>query len=396
MPRIKLTQAAVDRLAPPKTGRIEFFDSHLPGFGLRVADSGHKAWVVFYRIGGKQRRYTIGTLATHPKVDQARERAREILREVERGIDPAAAKAAPAARQPDTVEGLVAQFIERYAKPKNRSWKETERILRLHVVSRWAGREANSIGRRDLRELLEELVDRGNPIAANRVLAAIRKMFGWAVEWDILAASPVINIKAPGKEIERERVLTDEELVKVWSAADTMGGVSGAFLKSLILTGQRRDEVSSMRWVDLDLAARVWTLPREATKGDRSHEVPLAPLAVEILTALPRTGVYVFSSARGERPISGYSKIKARAEQLAGVGDWRIHDLRRTAGTGMARAGIAVSTISRVLNHKEGGVTKIYNRYGYLDEKKHALETWARKVESLLRPLPDKVVALRA
>jgi integrase len=124
--------------------------------------------------------------------------------------------------------------------------------------------------------------------------------------------------------------------------------------------------------------------------------VPLSPAVIEELTALPRTGTYVFSSTRGERPISGYSKIKARAEKLAGFDDWRIHDLRRTAGTGMARAGTAVSTISRVLNHKEGGVTKIYNRYSYLDEKRHALETWARKVGSLVRPGADNVVPLRA
>jgi integrase len=226
------------------------------------------------------------------------------------------------------------------------------------------------------------------------VLAAIRTMFTWAVQRDLLAASPVAGIKAPGKETERERVLADDEIVKVWTAAAKMGGVSGALIQCLILTAQRRDEVATMRWADLDLEARVWTLPREATKGDRSHQVPLSPLVIEILTALPRTGVYVFASPRGDRPISGYSKIKSRAEQLAGFDDWRFHDLRRSAGTGMARAGIAVSTISRVLNHKEGGVTKIYNRYSYLDEKRHALETWARKVESLVRPGADNVVAL--
>ena len=109
-----------------------------------------------------------------------------------------------------------------------------------------------------------------------------------------------------------------------------------------------------MRWTDLDLEARVWTLPREATKGDRSHEVPLAAQMIEVLTTLPRTDGNVFSSTRGERPMSGYSKIKARAEQLAGFEDWRIHDLRRTAGTGMARAGIAVSTISKVPRQPQG------------------------------------------
>ena len=268
-------------------------------------------------------------------------------------------------------------------------------MLSLHVLPRWGKREAASITRRDVLDLMDALVDGGLPIGANRVLAAVRKMFGWAVERDILPTSPVVNVRAPGKETERDRVLTDEELKKVWEAAERKGGVSGAFLKTLILTAQRRDEVSSMRWADLDLEARVWTLPREATKGDRSHEVPLSPAVIEVLTALPRTGAYVFSSTRGERPISGYSKIKVAADKLAGFDDWRLHDLRRTAGTGMARGGIATSTISRVLNHKEGGVTKIYNRYGYLDEKRHALETWARKVESLVRPGPDNVLLLQ-
>jgi len=396
MPTIKLTQAAVERLAPPKTGRVEFFDAHLPGFGLRVSDSGRKSWVVLYRVGTppRLRRFTIGTLATHPKVDEARDRAREILQEVARGVDPAETQKAAPERPADTVRTVAKQFIERYAKPKNRSWAETEKTLARHVVARWGDREATSISRRDVLELLDDLVDRGNPIAANRVLAAIRKMFGWAVERDILPASPVINVKAPGKEVERERVLTDDELTRLWTAADKTGGVAGGFFKALILSGQRRDEVATMRWADLNMETKVWTLPREATKGDRSHEVPLAPLMIEVLTALPRTGDYVFSSTRGERPISGYSKMKARIATLAGFDDWRIHDLRRTAGTGMARCGIAVSTISRVLNHKEGGVTKIYNRYSYLDEKRHALETWARKVESMVRPMASNVVAL--
>ena len=426
MPTIKLTQAAVDKISPPKAGRLEVFDTLLPGFGLRVAATGHKAWILFYRFEGKQRRYTIGTLAKHPKVDDVRDNARELLRAVERGIDPAATIAVPATRVPDTVKMLVTQFIERYAKPKNKSWKTTESILQRHIVARWGAREAVSISRRDVLELLDELVDRGNPIAANRVLAAIRKMFAWAIERDIVAASPVLTVKAPGKEIERERVLTDDELLRVWQAADKTGGIPGAFFKTLILTGQRRDEVAGMRWADLNIESKVWTLPREATKGDRSHEVPLAALAIEVLTALPRTGTYVFTS-RGfrrvpgkpvaenrlterDRPISGYSKIKAALDaKIAEIVEedaarhgveaetqegWRIHDLRRTAGTGMARAGIAVSTISRVLNHKEGGVTRIYNRYSYLDEKRHALDTWARKVESLVCPMTGNVVRL--
>lgn len=414
MPTIRLTQAAAEKLSPPKSGRVEYFDSHLPGFGLRISAAGARSWVVFYRVGSppRLRRYTIGSFATYPKVEAARDRARAVLQDVDKGIDPAEAKAAEATRPADTVAMLAGEFIERYAKPKNRSWAESEKTLKRHIVSRWGKREAASITRRDVLDLLDELVDKGNPIAANRVLATVRKMFGWAVERDILAASPVVNIKAPAREVERDRVLTDDELKTIWAAAEKAGGVPGAFFKTLILTGQRRDEVATMRWDALDLDARVWTLPRDATKGDRSHEVPLSPLAIKVLTAVPRTGEFVFSRARvgkkaaggkpaqqrpsRERPISGYSKMKAAIAEEAGFTDWRIHDLRRTAGTGMARAGIAVSVISRVLNHKEGGVTKIYNRYSYLDEKRHALETWARKVETLVKKSPANVVEMRA
>ena len=395
MPVIKLTQAAVERLHAPQTGRVEYFDSNLPGFGLRIAESGHKSWIAFYRLNGRQRRYTIGTLSTFPKVEDARERAREIFRDVARGVDPAEARLQPPSRQPDTVASVAAEFIERYAKPKNRSWRDTELTLQRTVVSRWGTRDIASITRRDVLDLLDALVDRGHPISANRALAAIRKMFGWAVERDILPSSPIVNIKAPGKEVERERVLSDDELTQLWVAADRVGGIASGFFKTLILTGQRRDEVASMRWCDIDTEARVWTLPREFTKADRIHEVPLAPLALDVLTSQPRVGTYVFSGTHGAKPLAGFSKLKARIEQSAGISGWRIHDLRRTAGTGMARAGIAVSTISRVLNHKEGGVTRIYNRYSYLDEKRHALDTWARKVEGLVKPCATEEVKLR-
>lgn len=400
MPTMKLTQLAVDRIGKPTGGRIEYFDSQLPGFGLRVTEAGHKSWVVMYRVGGKLRRFTIDTLAKLPKVDDARREASAIMQRAARGEDPAAEKKAERnarpepARDPDTVRMIAALFVERYCRPNNRSWAETERTLRNHVVSRWGDRELANIARRDILDLLDDLVDRGNPIAANRVLAAVRKMFAWAVERDIIAASPVQKVKAPGKETERERVLTDDELIRIWRAAEAMGGNAGGFVRMLALTGQRRDEVATMRWRDVDIEQAVWTLPREATKGDRSHQVPLAPLAVEILQSLPRLGDFIFTTA-GDRPISGYSKIKVRTDKLVGINqDWRFHDLRRTCGTGMARLGIAVSTISRVLNHKEGGVTKIYNRYSYLDEKRHALEVWAAHVGRLLNPPEPNVLTL--
>jgi integrase len=396
MPKLRLTQLAVDRVRPPAAGRTELFDAHLPGFGLRVSAGGHRSWFLFYRFGGRQRRHTIGTLAAVPRVEEARERAREVLRDVARGLDPAAeAVAKPAAL---TLAELGATFIERHAKPRNRTWRGTARLLERHVYPAWGERPATDIAKRDVRALLDQVAAK-HPVGVNRVLAAIRKLFNWAVEQDLLPTAPTAGVKAPAKETARERVLTDAELAAVWRAADALGPAARAFVRLLILTGQRRDEVAGLRWADVDLDAAggaVWTLPREATKADRTHEVPLSAAAVAILAGLPREGEYVLSTTGGRRPISGYSKVKARLDELAGVTGWRFHDLRRTAGTGLARLGVAVATISRVLNHTEGGVTKIYNRYGYLDEKRAALNRWAAHVEWLVAPAPDNVVALRA
>ncbi|HUB46551.1 MAG TPA: tyrosine-type recombinase/integrase [Acetobacteraceae bacterium] len=440
MPQKKLTQLAVDEIAAPKAGRVEYFDKNLPGFGLRIADSGHKSWVVMYRLPGnpKIRRYTIA-FAKFPKVADARDEARRIMQKAEHGEDPAKVEAP---KQRDTVKRLVEQFIDRYAKTRNRSWEQIKQLLDRHIVSRWGDREAASITGRDVRELLDELNNKGSPIASNRTLAHGRKMYNWAVAEEILATNPFAGVQPRGTETERDRVLQDDELIRLWRAADRKGGTVGGFLKMLILTAQRRDEVAGMRWVDIDFdrtvveaqdereievgKAVVWTLPREMTKGDRSHEVPLSPQAVAVLKSLPRIGEYVFGARRPrrkmgqaaadqftdrDRPISGYTKIKEAIEsklaelatEAAGEGeeaqamaDWRFHDLRRSAATGMARLGVATSTISRVLNHKEGGVTKIYNRYSFLREKQVALERWGRRVQSLTSPAPDNVVELRA
>jgi len=400
MPTIRLTQLAVDKIGPPKIGRVEYFDAILPGFGLRISSTGARSWILMFRVDGKLRRLTVGTVAKVPRVEDARREARAALEAAAAGDDPAGKKVSDnetsLRRREDTVAAVVERHVARYCKPRNRSWRDTQRLLINHVVSRWGDRHVATIARRDVRELLDDLAVRGFGAGANRVLAATRKLFGWAVEQDIIDASPCVALRAPAAETERDRVLKDDELIRVWRAAETMGGVAGAFIQMLALTGQRRDEVATIRWQDVDLDKDLWTLSREATKGDRSHEVPLAPLAVEILGRLPRLGDFVFTTA-GDRPISGYSKINARLDKLAGIEHgWRLHDARRTCGTGMARLGVAVSTISRVLNHKEGGVTKIYNRYSYLDEKRQALGVWASHIERLLIPTPENVVTLRA
>ena len=404
MARMKLTAAAVDRIKPPATGRTEYWDLLLPGFVLRVTANGAKSWAVMYRVHGRRRRYTLGS---YPNLSlaKARERAKAAFEAIAIGGDPGAAKADRRASRVDAFESVVANFIERYAKPNNRSWAVTAALFNRHVLPRWGDLDINTIRKRDVVELLDAVHDDRGPYAANRTLAAIRKLFNWAVERDIIDGSPCAGVKAPGKERQRDRVLADDEIMTLWAAWDQMMWPWGPFCKLLLVTAQRRDEVAHMRWPDFDLGdAKRWTLPRELTKNDRAHEVPLSPLAVDIIESCPRFdwSDYVFASrladTDNDRPVSGFGGAKARTEVLteAPIADWRLHDLRRTAATNMARLGVGVDIIGRVLNHASGhGVTGIYDRHSYLPEKERALAVWANRLESIIRPdAEERVVSI--
>jgi integrase len=196
----------------------------------------------------------------------------------------------------------------------------------------------------------------------------------------------VASIKAPARESSRDRVLSEEEIGRIWSACEGMGWPFGPLIQLLLVTGQREDEVAGMRWSDIDLKSCVWTLPREMSKSDRLNQVPLPLLALQILEALPRTGELVFSTT-GTTPVSGFSKAKKRCDRLSGVESWRFHDLRRTVASGMAKLKVEPWVVEKVLNHQTGqlsGVAGVYNRWGYLDEKREALERWATHLKRVM------------
>ena len=394
----KLTAAAVERIKPNPEKRLEIPDGLLPGLYLIVQPTGGKSWAARYRYHGRPRKVTLGS---YPALGlkEAREAARAALQNVAKGKDPAADRALQKAARPDTFEAVVADFIEKYAKKKTRSWRKTKRTLEREVVSQWGRRPIDSITRADVIDLLDSIMDEGKHYKANRVLGYVRKLFNWALERGIVETSPVANVSAPGKETRRDRVLGDDEIRAVWNGAEHLGYPFGGLVKMLLVTAQRREEVATMRWSHVDLDDAVWTLPREVTKSDRSHQVPLSPLALEILNHLPKMGEHLFSSGRrGDIPVSGYSVAKRRLDKLSGVADWRLHDLRRTAASGMAQLNTAPHVLSKVLNHASDGtgVTAIYNRYGYEVEKRYALEAWGQRLESIIRPADDeKVVPLR-
>jgi integrase len=435
MPTIKLTQPAIEKLKAPSFGRIEYWDNQLPGFGLRISETGRRTWVVMYRVGGKLVRETLGTAAVIPSVADARTRARESLQKAQAGVNPVEEKrgserAAKLARErtPKSFGAVVDLYLNRYAEKNTRisTRKETKRVLDHDVRLVWEQRSIAEIARRDVIELLDAIVDRGAAVQANRTLAVLRRLFNWAVEREIIPASPVVGLKMPTAETARDRALTDEEIRHFWIGCDKLGWPFGPMFKLLLLTAQRRDEVGGVEWSEIELSKGVWAIPREKAKNNRAHEVHLSELAVEIVDDLPKISrprgdgagsepsPYLFTT-NGERPVSGFSKAKERIDkhmlqllraeleepgkdpEKAEIEGWILHDLRRTAATGMARLYIAPHVVDRILNHVSGtirGVAAVYNRHAYLEERKAALEAWGRYVEGLVRPAPANVVYL--
>ncbi len=426
-----LTIKALENLKPG-AARREVPDGHTRGLFFVLQPSGAGSWAFRYRFAGKPKKLTIGP---YPAIDipAARKMASEAAQAVARGDDPAAAKqvAKQAARVEaapvrDLVETVVETFIERYAKKQTRenSWRETERILKREIVREWEGKRLSEIGRVDVHDLLDKIVDRGSPIVANRTLAAFRRMCGWAVERGLIDASPCDNVKAPAAENSRDRVLSDTEIKAAWGAFAAIGWPFGPLAQLLLLTGARRDEVADARWSEIDLDKKIWTIAKERAKNGTAHEIPLSDAAVSILKALPRIADgkksdFVFTT-NGKTSVSGFSRAKEqfdgaildalRAEAAAhgenpdevkAPAHWTLHDLRRTAASGMAGLGIAPHVVEAVLNHKSGtikGVAAVYNRYSYADEKRAALEAWARKLDAIVsgRPAGNVVELVQA
>jgi integrase len=429
MPKLKLTQLSVERgCKPPASGRVEYWDNQLPGFGLRVAAArdgreARKTWQVMYYVDGRRVRETLGTVATIPKVDVARMLARESLQKAQRGIHPADERRelreeerrqaeAVEARRRDTLGTVIDRYLERYAVKRMRPdyFTETKRSLEVDVKPTLGHRPIREISRPEIRELLGAIVGRGRAPHASHVLAYLRAMLNWAVAEEIIATSPATGVPDPDprkrQDRERDRALDDTEVRRFWQACDKLGWPFGPLFQLLLLTAQRRDELAHATWSEIDIGKRLWSLPRARVKNDKEHVVHLSALAVEIIEALPRVHDRFVFTTNGERPVSGFGRARERlaAHMLAALGGtgtgiepFTLHDLRRTAATGMAALGVAHHVVDRILNHTAGkisGVARIYNRHAYLDDRKAALDVWARHVEGLVRPLPSNVVPL--
>lgn len=397
-----LTARDVETLKSAGT-RTDYYDETVSGLVLRITEQGHKSWSVRYRTvaphqtPGVERRYTIGT---YPKVGlaQARKVAHSVLRRAAEGKDPAGEK--QATREGETVADLAKLYLTKHAKVHKKSWRDDDRMLNAEILPTCKNRKVKDLTRREVRDLVEAISDRGSPITANRCLALIRKMLNFAIKRDWIEGNVASLIEKPGAEHSRERVLDDDEIRLVWSACEAERAAMCALTKLRLVTAQRGGELAQIRWTDIE---GDWlTLPATATKNGRPHRVYLTETAQGLLQALPRVEGcdYVFPARSGNRPCGDAKKagqrIQARvlaalqkADTAVEAFDFRAHDLRRTASTRMAEARIPRPDISRVLNHVEGGprATRVYDRYDGDREKQVALETWERV---LLAVLDDK------
>jgi len=412
------------------------WDASLPGFGLKVTPNGKRIYILQYRPkaqSGVTRRYTIGQHGQPWRTEAARAAAEELLARVRLGEDPfetdrrrreaeaaliKAEKERKEREKRERFEDVAELFIEKYAKPKNRRWTEPQRIFRSKDLKPWRDRPISSITKRDVITLIDGIAERSTA-SARVVFAHLRKLFSWCVERLYLETSPCYGLRGPPPARARDRVLNDAELKLVWQASFSASAPFGSLFRLLILTGQRRDEVTSMRWSEVDLETAEWTLPAERAKNGKSHIVDLAPLALAELKAMrDRTdraraagGVseksldfeLVFSTT-WSTPVSGHGKVKAGMDvdiallrrkanrslkaTEAALPAWRLHDLRRTAATGMARLGFPPHVVEAVLNHRSGargGLIAVYQHYDHRAERRDALHRWDAHVAGLVR-----------
>ncbi|MES9963573.1 MAG: tyrosine-type recombinase/integrase [Candidatus Sedimenticola sp. 20ELBAFRAG] len=400
MPSLKLTAAAADKLQTDKT-QEDYWDTLLPQFGLRITKKGTKTWIIFPRvlIQGEWRKKRF-KLDRYPALElkEAREMARTALATAAEGGDPQTViqqpkrvqKVEQSAQSFSTVRD---DFLEKYrtrkkTKPKPRTLEEMRRTLESNRLKDWRDRPLAEINKRDVLDVLDELISEGKEARANTYLVHIRMMMNWAVDREIIPHAPTERIKPPGAEVSRERVLEDEELKAIWKATLTTQGkecnIFGPLVRLLLLTGQRRSEAAGMRWTELDLDAKQWEIPGARTKNKLPHVIPLSDLVIEIIKEQEKSqektekSPLVFTCTG--KPFSGWSRSKERLDSRAKTTPWRLHDLRRTLVTHMNEMGVLPHIVEAIVNHvsgTRGGVAGVYNRALYIEERKKALDEWA-------------------
>jgi integrase len=374
------------------------------GLSARVNPSGRITFQYRYRLHSRAERLKLGV---YPEIPLAEARAKhaDARKLVAQGKSPALERrtAMLAAAKVLTVKDLADEFIERFAKVHRRRPDIVIQMVRADILPAIGSLPVDHVTRRDIIQMLDSIVDRRAPVQANRTASVVKQLFRYAIDRGMIETSPCGELRRQsigGTERSRERCLSPEEIKLFWERLPLatqlkpypLSKASIAGLRLLLVTGQRRGELTKARWSELDLANSVWHIPAEHSKNGRAHKVPLSPLAVKLfeeLKSLAGDSVYVLptphSRRRGDVPMTERSLTKAaeRAQAVVGIAKWVPHDLRRTATTQLAHMGAPPQVIEKILNHTMQGVLAVYNRHDYFAECSKALNRWALHIQDV-------------
>jgi integrase len=428
--QIKFTQESVEgATCPPDRKDVLLFDSEMSGFGLRVGSNGSKTFLAQYTTATGKRRVPLGVFGVLT-VKDARKRAKSILGDAAGGRDPfAERKAAAEAQRAAETAARARAFEEAYSVRKlvkdwqtaregdrRESYLTVASAALLRHFAEWLDRPASGVTTAEAVRALDRIKAEAGPTAANRALSYARAAYGWAVRRQALTANPFAGVEAPSRERSRDRVLAPDELGAIWRAADALTAPYDAFMRVLLLTLQRREEVAAMKWSELDDADEptTWTLPAERAKNAKAHVIHLAEAVRTLIKQVKRRKDcdFVFPSDSG-RPVSAFSAAKRRLDEkileerqkadpeATALPGWTLHDFRRAGVTALAGMGFAPHVCDKLLNHVSGsirGVAAVYQRAEFLPERKAALDAWATHViaSAERRARADNVVALRS
>jgi integrase len=354
--KTRLTDMAVKKLGFPESGQVTYWDKLTPGFGLRCS-SRNKSFVVMF---GEKRR--LKTLGRYPvlSLSDARREARLFLSEASFG------------KHQETKVSYKFASSKYIADCEIRLRPITVREYRRHLAFFGFNKDLSEIERSNVFIKLDEL--KSTPTNQNYAFTALKVFFNWCVRNQYMPHNPIAADKRPARLKSRERVLSDDELAALYTYVHANRSLFHDMVALLILTGQRRTEISHMRWDEVDEGCLV--LGAERTKNHRSHKLPLPPTALGIIETRPSNGLYVFAGKDPSKPFNGFRRTKLALDEAVGIDHFTLHDLRRTLSSNMARLGVPIHVTEKILNHQSGsfgGVAGIYNRHSYFNEMKDAL-----------------------
>lgn len=368
MPKTTLTAITLRNLKPPVSGQATVWDS-LAGFGVRVSQGGTKSFIVLL---GSGQRHTIGRYPI-VSLSDARAEAKRLLAERMLG------RARPSSIK--FAEAMPLFLSTQYQGKKERSRKETERILTRHFLPKLRHERLTNITTQKIVEILDRLAD--TPSMQRHVCMAIGTFLRWSVARRYIPHNPCEGIRyAAGKP--RTRFLSDDELIAVWKATQCPTRFH-RIVRLLILLGQRRGEVASLRAEYIDWKEHTITLPADIVKNNRTHTFPFGKMAGQILKMLPKEG-YLFPSLHGSGTFDGWAKCKRDLDKNCGLTHWTLHDLRRTFATNLAALRTPVHVTEKILNHVSGttgGIVAVYQRHQYMPEMRDAIDSWEGRLRQI-------------